>query len=121
MKVAVNKQVLIGFGLLLVSLALGASSAYAGTTSGGGLPYESWLTSLQHSVTGPVASVISIIGIVLAGGTLIWGGEISGFFKTLLYIVLVMAFLVGAENMMTTFFGQGAVVGQIFSSIIMKA
>jgi hypothetical protein len=45
---------------------------------------------------------------VVAGGILIFGGELNGFFRTLIFIVLVMALLVGAQNMMSTFFGRGA-------------
>ncbi|TXH91674.1 MAG: conjugal transfer protein TrbC, partial [Thauera aminoaromatica] len=43
-----------------------------------------------------------------AGGILIFGGELNGFFRTLIFIVLVMALLVGAQNMMSSFFGRGA-------------
>ncbi len=98
--------------LLLVSILLiVGNDAYAGTSSGGSLPYESWLASLRDSVTGPVAFSLSIIGIVIAGGVLIFGGDLNGFFRTLIFIVLVMAFLVGAQNMMTGFFGNAAVIG----------
>jgi len=82
--------------------------AFASEGTGGSLPYESWLTNLRNSVTGPVAFALSIIGIVVAGGVLIFGGELNGFFRTLIFIVLVMALLVGAQNMMGTFFGRGA-------------
>jgi len=83
-------------------------SAFASQGTGGSLPYETWLTSLRNSVTGPVAFTLSIIGIVIAGGVLIFGGELNGFFRTLIFIVLVMALLVGSQNMMSTFFGRGA-------------
>lgn len=82
--------------------------AMAAAAGGGGLPYEAWLTTLQTSVTGPVAFAISIIGIVVAGGVLIFGGDLNGFFRTLVFIVLLMALLVGAQNMMGTLFGVGA-------------
>jgi len=39
---------------------------------------------------------------------LVFGGDLNGFFRTLIFIVLVMAFLVGAQNMMSNFFGTGA-------------
>lgn len=91
-------------------LALSSQPAMATVTAGGSLPYETWLTSLRSSVTGPVAFTLSIVGIVIAGGVLIFGGELNGFFRTLIFIVLVMALLIGAQNMMTTFFGQGAEV-----------
>lgn len=76
---------------------------------GGGLPYESWLVNLRNSVTGPVAFTLSIIGIVVAGGILIFGGELNAFFRTLIFIVLVMALLIGAQNIMTNLFA-GAVI-----------
>lgn len=82
--------------------------ALAAVGTGGALPYEGWLTSLQNSVTGPVAFALSIIGIVVAGGVLIFGGDLNGFFRSLIFLVLVMALLVGAQNVMSTFFGRGA-------------
>jgi type IV secretion system protein VirB2 len=46
---------------------------------------------------------------VVAGGILIFGGELNAFFRTMIFIVLVMALLVGANNIMTNLF-QGAVI-----------
>ena len=100
-----NMTMVIALGVLAFALA---PDAMATTGTGGSLPYESWLTSLRNSVTGPVAFSLSIIGIVVAGGILIFGGELNAFFRTLIFIVLVMALLVGAQNMMTSFFGKGA-------------
>ena len=57
----------------------------------------------------PVAFTLSIVGIVVAGGILIFGGELNAFFRTLIFIVLVMALLIGAQNIMTNLFG-GAVI-----------
>ena len=84
-------------------------NAQAAVGAGGALPYETWLVNLRNSVTGPVAFTLSIIGIVVAGGILIFGGELNAFFRTLIFIVLVMALLVGANNIMTNLF-QGAVI-----------
>ena len=94
--------------LVLGILLLAPPWALASEGTGGSLPYESWLTSLRNSVTGPVAFALSIIGIVIAGGVLIVGGDLNAFFRTLVFIVLVMALLVGAQNMMGTLFGRGA-------------
>ena len=55
-----------------------------------------------------IAYSIAALGIVVAGGVLIFGGDLNGFFRTLIFIVLVMALLVGAQNVMSTFFGRGA-------------
>lgn len=94
--------------LLLLCLLITPHLALASEGTGGALPYESWLTNLRNSVTGPVAFALSIIGIVIAGGVLIFGGDLNAFFRTLVFIVLVMALLVGAQNMMGTLFGRGA-------------
>lgn len=101
---------LLHFGLAVAWLSLMAlpECSLASEGSGGALPYESWLTALRTSVTGPVAFSLSIIGIVIAGGVLIFGGDLNGFFRTLIFLVLVMALLVGAQNMMSSFFGRGA-------------
>lgn len=101
-----NKNLLVI--LLLAFFIFFANSAFASEGSGGGLPYEGWLGKLRDSLTGPVAFGVSIIGIVVAGGVLIFGGDMNGFFRTLVFIVLVMALLVGANNVMSQFFGRGA-------------
>ncbi len=101
------------FGVLAAVLAMmmiAPGEAHASVGTGGSLPYESWLASLQASVTGPVAFALAIIGIVVAGGVLIFGGELNAFFRTIIFVVLVMALIIGAQNMMSTFFGRGAVI-----------
>lgn len=112
---AVNRNTMfyIGMALLLALLFLAPQHAFASEGTGGSLPYESWLTNLRNSVTGPVAFALSIIGIVIAGGVLIFGGDLNGFFRTLIFLVLVMALLVGAQNVMSTFFGRGAEIAAL--------
>jgi type IV secretion system protein TrbC len=99
--------------LLLAFFLLSADLTFASEGTGGGLPYETWLTNLRNSVTGPVAFALAIIGIVVAGGVLIFGGDLNGFFRTLIFIVLVMALLIGAQNILGTFFGRGAEIATI--------
>ncbi|MBZ2206577.1 conjugal transfer system pilin TrbC [Massilia soli] len=100
-------------GLLLFVIVFAPHTAFAAEGTGGSLPYESWLTNLRNSVTGPVAFALSTIGIVVAGGVLVFGGDLNGFFRTLIFLVLVMALLVGAQNVMSTFFGRGAEIAAI--------
>ena len=100
-------------GLLLALILFAPHAAFASEGTGGSLPYESWLTNLRNSTTGPVAFSLSIVGIVVAGGVLIFGGDLNGFFRTLIFLVLVMAFLVGAQNIMSTFFGRGAEIAAL--------
>jgi type IV secretory pathway VirB2 component (pilin) len=98
----------------LITAAIAAAclvpAALASSTGGGALPYESWLIRIQESLTGPVAFSVALIGIVTCGATLIFmGGEIGRFMRSLIYLVLVMTMLVGANSLMTQFF-HGAVV-----------
>ncbi|WP_426107815.1 conjugal transfer system pilin TrbC [Massilia sp. TSP1-1-2] len=102
----------IAFALVIACIFL-LPQAMASTGESGGLPYEPWLVVLRNSVTGPVAFSLSLIGIVIAGGVLIFGGDLNGFFRTLVFLVLVMALLVGAQNMMSTLFGRGAEIAAL--------
>ena len=102
-----------GLVVLLLVLVFAPQHVFAAEGTGGSLPYESWLTNLRNSVTGPVAFALAMIGIVVAGGVLIFGGDLNGFFRTLIFVVLVMALLVGAQNMMSTFFGRGAEIAAL--------
>jgi type IV secretion system protein VirB2 len=115
-----NRNALFYMGLfaLLAFFLLAPQHAFASEGTGGSLPYESWLTNLRNSVTGPVAFALSIIGIVIAGGVLIFGGDLNGFFRTLIFLVLVMALLVGAQNVMSTFFGRGAEIAALGDAVM---
>ena len=101
---------LLALGGLALMLLL-APDAHASAGTGGGLPYEDWLTKIRQSITGPVAFSISIIAIVAAGAMLIFGGDMNGFMKTLVFIVLVLAFVIAAQNMLSAITGTGAVIG----------
>lgn len=94
------------FGVMIYFLLSQYALASEGT--GGGLPYEGWLGKLRDSLTGPVAYTVSLVGIVVTGCVLIFGGDMNGFFRTLVFIILIMAFVVGANNMLSGFFGRGA-------------
>ena len=108
MKLTLSRQHLFMLLVFTALLLLFTQSAFASAAQGGGLPYEGWLTKLRQSVTGPVAFSVSIIGIVVAGAVLIFGGELNAFFRSLIFIVLVMSLLVGAQNLMTNLFDSGA-------------
>ncbi|MCR5536983.1 MAG: TrbC/VirB2 family protein [Succinivibrio sp.] len=96
----------LGLGLTLLSTQVLASS----TSPNAALPYESWLLTLQQSFTGPVAMSVALLGMVAAGSSLIFlGGEMGRFIRTLIYLVMVMALLLGSNSLISNFF-NGAVV-----------
>lgn len=97
---------LFAFVVLLLSDPANAGSA-------AGLPWEGPLDKLKNSITGPVALAVSLIGIVVAGGMLIFGGELGEFARRIIMVVLVLSLLVAANNLLTTFYGAaGAVIHQ---------
>ena len=95
--------------ILIISFAvLHTDAVFASEGTGGGLPYESWLEKLRNSFTGPVAFTFGLLGIVSAGAVLIFGGELNGFMRAIVFLVLVMALIVSAQNIMSGLFGRGA-------------
>jgi type IV secretion system protein TrbC len=87
-------------------LLMMSRSAWAGG-GGGGLPWETPLNTVAQSLTGPVALSISLIALMVAGGTLVFGGELSEFARRSCVAVLAIAFLVLGAGFMTTLFGVG--------------
>lgn len=81
-------------------------SASAG--SGGGLPWEGPLQQIQQSITGPVAGFIALAAVAIAGGMLIFGGELNDFARRLMYIVLVAGILLGSTQIVALFGATGA-------------
>ena len=105
------KKVILLFFLTVVVASIAVPDlALATAGSGGGLPYEPWLETVRNSITGPWAFFISIIGIVAGGSVLFLGGDTNGFFRTIGFIILVMSFTVGANNLMSGLFGKGALI-----------
>lgn len=105
--IQISNRVLLAMGLSLLFLLL-TEPAFAVSTQGGGLPFDGWMTKIRQSITGPFAFTAAIVGLVGAGAGLIFGGDMNGFLRTLIFVVLVLAFLVAAQNTLTTITGQGA-------------
>lgn len=89
-----------------------ASPALAGS-GGGGLPWEGPLEQIQESITGPVAGYIALAAVAIAGGMLIFGGELNDFARRLVYVVLVAGILLGATQIVGLFGATGASIGAI--------
>lgn len=99
---------------VVVSLIMSAPRglfAMSSNNLGSSMPWESPLSSLQRSLTGPVAQAVCLIAIVICGLTLIFGGEIGEFAKRIIYIVIVVAFVLGATSFIGMFTsGSGALM-----------
>ncbi len=95
-------------GVALASLLIFSSGEPALAGSGGGLPWEGPLEQIQQSITGPVAGFIALAAVAVAGGMLIFGGELNDFARRLFYIVLVAGLLLGATQIVQLFGATGA-------------
>lgn len=82
-------------------------------SGGGGLPWEAPLQQIQQSITGPVAGAIALAAVAVAGGMLIFGGELNDFARRLMYIVLVAGILLGATQIVALFGSSGASIGEV--------
>ncbi|ULJ82702.1 conjugal transfer pilin TrbC (plasmid) [Rhizobium sp. C104] len=102
----------VGSAVALVSAMVLASPALA-SSGGGGLPWESPLQQIQQSITGPVAGFIALAAVAIAGGMLIFGGELNDFARRLCYIALVGGVLLGATQIVGLFGATGATVGSL--------
>lgn len=94
---------------LFASITLVAFPTLA--SSGGGLPWEAPLQQIQESITGPVAGFIALAAVAVAGGMLIFGGELNDFARRLMYLVLVAGILLGATQIVGLFGATGASIG----------
>ncbi len=92
---------------ILAPLLLFVTRAGFAAGAGGGLPWETPLNRIALSLTGPVALSISLIALMVAGGTLVFGGELSEFARRSCVAALAIAFLVLGAGLMTTLFGVG--------------
>ena len=90
---------------LFLLLALHAAAATSGS-----LPWEAPMKTIATSLTGPVAYAIGLIGIAIAGGTMLWGGELTEFGRRACMIGLVVSVLVFAAPMLSSAFGVSAAV-----------
>ncbi|MGF9567003.1 TrbC/VirB2 family protein [Neorhizobium sp. JUb45] len=97
-------------GIWIAAIAASiAAPAFAG--SGGSLPWEGPLEQIQESITGPVAGYIALAAVAIAGGMLIFGGELNDFARRLVYVVLVAGILLGATTIVGLFGSTGASIG----------
>lgn len=89
-------------GALIVAACI--EPAFASSSA----PWESGLKALQDSLTGPVASGLSLVGIVAAGAMLLFGGEISGFMKSIVYLVLVISMILFGNKILAMVGGSSS-------------
>ena len=98
---------LLGLCVLSTALLICPAIAHAATVAGGGLDWETPLQKFFDSIKGPVAFVIALMGIVVTGASLIWGGEINEFVRRLVMMIMVISLIVFAASLLSNLFGVG--------------
>lgn len=66
------------------------------------------LTAFADFITGDFAATVSLIALVIAGAVLIFGNDLSRFGQTIFYVILVIAIIVFAANIIEGLFSDGA-------------
>lgn len=94
-------------GLLAIVLLVLTSPVHASEASTG-LEWEAPFMAFYRSITGPVAFGISFLGICVCGAVLIWGGEINEFVRRMVMVILVVAVIMFAGNILRRMFAGGA-------------
>jgi type IV secretion system protein VirB2 len=92
----------------IVLLACRASLLTISAAEATSLPWEAGLNVLKQSIQGPVAQAIALIAIVAAGAALIFGGDMTGFMRTAVYVVLVIGLIMGAAQLLTALGPSGS-------------
>ncbi|EHK2924619.1 TrbC/VirB2 family protein [Vibrio parahaemolyticus] len=90
-------QAIVSLSLLFPALSHASGSS--------GMPWEDPLSKIVDSVTGPIAFGVSVLGIVVAGLTLVFGGQLDGFIQKIAILALVVSLIVLATNVMSSLFG----------------
>ena len=108
MRTAVTSALFVALTILAVLLP-GIALADDATTAT--LPYEAGIKVFYTSMTGTIPFVISLVGIIACGAMLIFGGEISGFMRTMVFIILVVAVIVQAASVVEMLGGKKGLFG----------
>jgi len=100
LKKQLNQLVIKSFWAIIFMLYC-MPCVYASDT---GLPWESPLEKILHSLTGPVAKVLGVIAIVLAGFGVAFGEAGSGM-RRIFQVVLGLSIAFTASTLVVSLFG----------------
>jgi len=96
--------------LSLLLLMVGPASLFAGVGGAGVMPWEGPLGIIATSLTGPAAAAIGLIGLVVAGGTMVFHHDLGQFGQKMAFIALAMSVMLLATRFVTGAFGVAAAI-----------
>jgi type IV secretory pathway VirB2 component (pilin) len=103
-RIARYRKVIQYVPIAAMLIVTATAPAFANTANGiqpTGLPWETPLTTIQNSLTGPVAVAISVIALFAAGAGLVFGDEMSNFVKRVLIGVMALALLIAGSGFLS--------------------
>ncbi len=83
------------FLLTLIILLLGSVTAYAGTA----LPFESSLTTISNSLSGPVAMAVGVAAFAVAGIAYVFSPDMNGIVKGLIGLCVALGIVFGGKSL----------------------
>ena len=101
---------LMALALVVLSLLPCVANATGAGTSIGALPWESTLSGIAYSLTGPVALALSLIMVVIGIGVLMFGGDLAGWARWVAFAALAAGTLGGAANLISLLGVTGALI-----------
>ncbi len=81
-----------------VVCVLGLAIASASVMAGVNFPWDVPLARLSQNLTGPTSSSIALIGLFVAGGALVFGGDLGDFAKRITWMVLAISLMLGGSS-----------------------
>jgi type IV secretion system protein TrbC len=70
------------------------------------MPWEGPLCNLEKSLTGPTSKAIALIALFVAGGLLVFGGELSDFTRRITWMVLALSVMLMGSQVLSLFGGS---------------
>ena len=83
--------------LLILCMLFCANIAYAGNNA---LPFESALSTISDSLSGPVAMTIGVVAFLGAGAMFLFNPDMNNMLKVLLGVVMALGIMLGGKNLM---------------------
>lgn len=102
-----NRVLIWLFFFGFVAWLIVSGHAYA-SEAATGLEWEAPFQAFYRSITGPIAFGVAFLGMCVCGFVLIWGGEINEFVRRMVMVILVIAIIMFAGNILRRMFAGGA-------------
>jgi type IV secretion system protein TrbC len=100
----------VAMALLIMGLTFLPDLALAATAGGGGMPYSTGLNTFRTSVTGEIAGIICLIGVIGAVIAYLLQGMLDGLMMSIVRVIIGACIIGGAATFLTTIGVTGAIV-----------